>query len=52
MTNEITYQELRQHLGEPLVEKHLTGGLGVRSDCWPCGCLRIVRARVVEVLKG
>lgn len=49
---EITYQELRQRLGEPLVERHLAGSVGVQADNWPCGCLRIVRARVVEVLKG
>ena len=46
---EMSYQELVARLGEPLTEKHLTGGLGIRSDCFKCGCLRIVRLRVDEM---
>jgi len=45
---EMSYQELVARLGEPLTEKHLTGGLGVRSDCFKCGCLRIVRKSARE----
>ena len=45
---EITYQELKAKLGEPLVERHVAGTTGVRADNWACGCLRIVRAREGE----
>jgi len=48
MSEELAYQELVERLGEPLVERHLAGATGVRSDNWPCGCLRIIRARVGE----
>ena len=49
MTEELTYRELVAKLGESLVERHLASATtGVRSDCWRCGCLRIVRARASE----
>jgi len=47
--NTMSYQELVARLGEPLVEKHVAGTAGVRSDCFKCGCLRIVRMRIDEM---
>ena len=46
---EMSYQELVARLGEPLVERHVAGATGVRSDGWPCGCLRIVRMRIDDM---
>jgi len=46
---EMSYQELVARLGEPLVERHVAGTAGVRSDCWPCGCIRIARLRIDEM---
>ena len=46
---EMNYRDLVAKLGTPLTEKHLAGATGVRSDAWPCGCLRIVRLRIDEM---
>ena len=48
MTEELTYRELVERLGEPLTERHVAGTVGVQADNWPCGCLRIIRAREGE----
>lgn len=42
---EMSYQQLVRRLGPPLTEKHLAGATGVRSDCFKCGCLRLVKMR-------
>jgi len=42
----LTYYELVERLGVPFVERHLAGTTGVRSDCWPCGCLRLFKMRL------
>ena len=49
MTEELTYRELVERLGEPLTERHVAGTTGVRSDCWRCGCLRICRLRIDDM---
>ena len=49
MSEELTYQELVERLGEPLTERHVAGTVGVRADNWPCGCLRITRMRIDEM---
>jgi len=46
MTEELTYQELVERLGEPLVERHVAGTTGVRADNFKCGCLRLVKMRL------
>ena len=46
MTEELTYRELVERLGEPLTERHVAGTTGVRADNWPCGCLRLVKMRL------
>ena len=48
MTEELTFRELAERLGQPVTDEHLTTTGAVRGDCFRCGCLRIIRAQEGE----